>query len=172
MNRLHKEGRRWMPDEISTSDDVNLTICAIPAHLADAAAEILDRSGVAYKKWSCVATANGKAPMSIEDAIEDLKKFDEMGIYGLAPEVIASNTTKEQITTLCQQIAESEWYAWKEVKAISAVNGEPPTLEWQQQVVDRMCTSKGRMPDYMYDEAIRTRTALMAQAAAKRETVQ
>lgn len=158
-----------MPDRLLAPDPQVMTTCAVPSHLADAAHGLLDRNGIRNRKWSCAATVAGKAPMSCEEAIDDLERFDEVGIYGLAPEVIRANATKEQIDALCVQIAESEWYAWQEVSAIRRIEGRDITDEQAQAIVDDICDSHGRMPDHMLKVAKAHRRQLLERAAAHGE---
>jgi hypothetical protein len=95
--------------------DATLTSVGVPAFLSDHVKDLLQLSAVECHTWDRPDIASGNAPMTLSQAIDNLKAFDDLGIYAMAPSVVQSPLSKQQMINLCAQLFTSEWYARREL---------------------------------------------------------
>lgn len=95
--------------------NATLTSIGIPAFLSDHIKDFLKLSAVKCHVWNRPQIMQGLSPITFTQACDDLKSFDDKGIYAMAPSVIQSPLSKSQMVTLCTQMFTSEWYVRREL---------------------------------------------------------
>ena len=103
------------PDIPTVPEGSELTANAVPAFMAQHVEDFLRMSGIEAETWSWHHVVRGLAPIDVRQAFEGLRDFDEAGIFAIAPYVIESPLTHEQMTLLCRQMFASVWYAKRKI---------------------------------------------------------
>ena len=148
------------PDVPVVSDDAEPTLNSVPAFLSSHVMRFLEMEGIEAKLWSWGKIKRGQAPIDAKQACEGLRDLDEAGIVAIAPEVIESPLTHEQMTLLCRQMFVSEWYAKREIWG----NGVKIPKEMQIPLFEAMTTPGRTMRDDEREWALNARNRNMSGA--------
>lgn len=138
-------------------DNTPLTTTGLPSFLSDHIKELLKLSALECHTWDRPQIMHGKSPLTFKQACEDLKLFDAKGIYAMAPSVIQSPLSKDQMVLLCVQLFTSEWYVRRELTESGLRIPDDMLIP----MIKEMTTPNRRMSDYEKQEALSYRESLL-----------